>query len=133
MSTKPIRVGIADDDELMRQVLIRAIEKSADLCVVAAVENGKQAVQLATSGQIDVLVLDVEMPVMTGAQALPIIRCRAPEVSVVMHSSRCSQEASREYLAAGAVACLEKPCDLARLVHVIRAASKATYSHPAGS
>lgn len=101
MSTKPIRVGIADDDEVVRQVLIRVFDKAADLCVVAAVENGKQAVQLAASGQIDVLVLDVEMPVMTGAQALPIIRCVAPDVSVVMHSSRCSQEMSGEYLAAG--------------------------------
>lgn len=93
--------------------------------VVAAVENGEEAVHLASSGQIDVLLLDVEMPRMTGAEALPIIKHVAPGVRVVMHSSRCSPEEAARLLDAGASACLAKPCDLSRILDTVRAVAGA--------
>lgn len=119
---KCIRVGIADDDEIIRVVLIRALGTSEDLRVVAAVANGEEAVHLASSGRIDVLVLDVEMPGMTGAQALPIVRAVAPDVKVVMHSRRCAEQ-EQGLLAAGAAACLAKPCAVTRMMEVIRRAA----------
>ena len=62
MSPTCIRVGIADDDEFVRILLTGALGKSAQVRVVAAIENGEEAVELASSGQIDVLLLDVESP-----------------------------------------------------------------------
>jgi DNA-binding NarL/FixJ family response regulator len=119
MSPKCIRVGIADDDEFVRVLLTGALGKSAQVQVVAAVENGEEAVELASSGQIDVLLLDVEMPRMSGAKALPIIRSIAPAVKVVMHSSHCSGKNSPSFLAAGAAACVAKPSSVARVLEVI--------------
>ena len=127
-----IRVGIADDDEVIRHVLKHGLGKSDDIHVVAAVEDGKAAVALAQTGQIDVLVLDVKMPVMNGSEALRLIRVLAPDVRVLMHSSEPASMCAAEMLHAGAAAYLQKPCDLRRMIAFIREAAKSVPRLQAG-
>jgi DNA-binding NarL/FixJ family response regulator len=118
----PIRVGIADDDPFMRVFLSRSLGRSPELRVVASADDGVEAVELACGGGIDVLVLDLEMPRMSGAEALRKIRALAPHVQVVVYSSLPASGHAAEMIRAGATAYLEKPSSPERMVQAIRQA-----------
>lgn len=104
-----IRVGIADDDPVVRFTLAHALNRYEDLCVVAAVEDGAEGVRLAQGGALDVLVLDLNMPVMDGWEALRQIRLSAPSVRVVMHSSEPAATHAEDLKTAGASAYVTCP------------------------
>lgn len=118
----PIRVGIADDDPVVRATLHHALGKSTDVQVVGVVEDGAAAVLLAQTGEVDVLVLDLDMPKMSGREALRWIRALAPSVRVLIHSSAPASAAAPEMLDAGATAYLQKPCERDRLLQAVREA-----------
>lgn len=124
-----VRVGIADDDEIIRVTLSHALSKSPHLKVIAAVEDGEAAVRLALSGHIDVLVLDMDMPRMSGPEALRHIRDQAPAVKVIMHSSRAASKAAMDMKKAGATAYVEKASGPASVVQaILEAAQAASFS-----
>lgn len=118
-----IRVGITDDDDAVRLTLNRALSRAADVELVAAVGDGEPAVSLAQSGSIDVLILDLEMPNVSGLEALARIRQVAPAVAVIIHSSRPASKAAAAMLEAGASAYVEKPCSFELLVQAVRDAA----------
>lgn len=78
-----IRVGIADDEDLMRHGLRMLIESCADFKFVGEASNGREALSLARD--CDVLLLDLRMPIMDGLEALQRIRhtAEAPEVLIL--------------------------------------------------
>lgn len=65
----PIKILIADDDALVREGLKIIIDMDERFQVVACVENGKEAVETCLKGGVDVALLDVRMPIMTGLEA----------------------------------------------------------------
>jgi DNA-binding NarL/FixJ family response regulator len=115
-----IKVGIADDDEMVCLTLRRLLGRSADIQVVATVDDGGAAVFLAQTGAIDVLIMDWEMPTMNGPEALEQIRLLAPAVKVIIHSNRPASKHAEAMLEAGASAYLEKPCTFELLVQAVR-------------
>jgi DNA-binding NarL/FixJ family response regulator len=119
-----IRIGIADDDAFMRVFLSRSLARSPEFHVVAAVGDGFAAVRLAQSGRIDVLLLDLEMPGMSGAVALEKVRALAPQVRVVIHSSLPEASKAADMIRSGATAYLEKPCTPDRMAQAIRHAHR---------
>jgi DNA-binding NarL/FixJ family response regulator len=123
-----IQVGIADDDEFIREMLRRLVGRAQDMQVVATVEDGAEAVALADTGAIQVLILDLEMPKMGGLEALRRIRTVAPGVRVIIHSSHSADKAAAAMLDAGASAYLQKPCSFDLLVQSVRDASRARVS-----
>ena len=78
---------VCDDSAVIRGALARILEADAEINVVAKVENGKIAVEQVRGGQIDVVVLDIEMPVMDGLTALPLLLRADPQVRVIMAST----------------------------------------------
>jgi DNA-binding NarL/FixJ family response regulator len=119
----PIRVAIADDDEVIRKVISHFFGQCPDVIVVAAVEDGRAAVQLASEGRIDVLILDLDMPGMGGAEAFGHIRALAPDVRVIIHSGRPACANASAFLQAGATAYLQKPCDFQYLLDAMKEAA----------
>jgi two-component system chemotaxis response regulator CheB len=81
------RVMICDDSAVIRGALARILESDAEIAVVAKVENGKLAVDQVRAAQVDVVVLDIEMPVMDGLTALPQLLRADPGVRVIMAST----------------------------------------------
>ena len=81
------RVLIVDDTDSMRE-LMRVHVGEHGMQVVGEAVDGLQAVELARETQPDAIILDVEMPVMDGLQALPGLVAAAPEAKIVVFSSR---------------------------------------------
>ena len=83
------RVMICDDSAVIRGALGRMLESDPQIRVVARVVNGAQAVEEVRRrpGQIDVVILDIEMPVMDGMTALPELLRADPKLRVIMAST----------------------------------------------
>lgn len=106
-----IRVLIVDDSAVARGALGRVIDAEPDMCVTTTATNGRDALDALRQQRVDVVLLDVEMPVMDGFTALPLIVQRHPEVSVLVTSSvtTAAGPMAARALALGAVDCIHKP------------------------
>lgn len=106
-----ISVLIVDDSAVVRGLLTRTLASDADINVVATSMNGKIALQELQKRAVDVVILDVEMPVMDGLTTLEHIRKDFPSVNVIMASTLTwkGAETTVRALSMGAVACVEKP------------------------
>jgi len=110
--TDSLRVMVVDDSLVMRSLITRMVNgNGSGANVVATASNGQIAVDRAREGDIDVIVLDVEMPVMDGLTALPLLLSRDPKIVIIMASSLTTRNAdiSLRALAAGAKDYVPKP------------------------
>ncbi len=107
----PVRVMVVDDSAVIRGVIVRALTEDPEIEVVASVSNGQMAVNEVKRTQIDVIVLDIEMPVLDGLSALPLILEADPFVGVIMASTLTQRgaEVSLEALKRGAMDYVPKP------------------------
>ena len=78
---------ICDDSAVIRGALARILDSDPEIEVVAKVENGKLAIDQIRAARVDVVVLDIEMPVMDGLTALPLLLRADPGVRVIMAST----------------------------------------------
>lgn len=111
----PIRVMVVDDSAVIRGLTIRVLEADPAIEVAASLSNGKLAVDKLSRDPVDVVVLDIEMPVMDGLTALPLILKAQPKVRVVMSSTLTQRNAeiSIQALRAGAADYIPKPSAVA--------------------
>lgn len=102
---------VCDDSAVIRGLLNRALENEPDIAVVASVSDGKQAVNAIVRGDIEVVVLDIEMPVMDGLTALPLLIQERPGVQVIVASTltRRNAEISLKCMSLGAADYVAKP------------------------
>ncbi|MCK5554841.1 MAG: response regulator, partial [Alphaproteobacteria bacterium] len=107
----PIRVMLVDDSAVIRGFLTRFVESVPDIKVIASVSNGQIALNSMKKTSFDVMVLDIEMPVMDGLTALPIILKLDPCIQVIIASTLTKENAAitLKALHAGAAECLAKP------------------------
>ena len=96
------RILIADDFAVVRSGLRRLLDAKPDLEVVAEAADGHEAVEIALKEDIDLAILDVSMPRMTGIQAAAELHKRKPEIRVLMLSMHDSEQFLFEALKAGA-------------------------------
>ena len=108
---EPIHVMLVDDSAVVRGFIGRILEADPGIKVVASVANGEQGVMSAARHNPDIVILDIEMPVMDGITALPKILAASPGVRVVMCSTLSvrNAEITLKALSLGATECLAKP------------------------
>lgn len=106
-----IKVLIVDDSALMRNLVSKIVNATPNLTVVATAMNGKFALDKLETCKPDIVVLDVEMPVMNGLQFLQEKKNRGNDVPVVMLSSVTSEGAvvTMQCLEMGACDFIQKP------------------------
>lgn len=107
----PVRVMVVDDSVVIRGLFSRWIEADPDLEVAATHRNGEMAVKDVERSNPDVVVLDVEMPVMDGLTALPKLLEKKRDLIIVMASTltRRNAEVSLKALSLGATDYVAKP------------------------
>jgi two-component system chemotaxis response regulator CheB len=108
---EPIHVMLVDDSAVVRGFIGRILESDPGIKVVASVSNGEQGVTSAARHNPDIVILDIEMPVMDGITALPKILAASPGVKVVMCSTLSvrNAEITLKALSLGATECIAKP------------------------
>jgi DNA-binding NarL/FixJ family response regulator len=87
-----VRILIADDHPLVRSGLRRVIEQEPGFSVVAEAADGAEAVELALAEEVDLAILDVAMPRLTGLQAAEELSQRRPETAILMLSMYDNQQ-----------------------------------------
>ena len=118
------RILLADDHSMVRRGLRMVLDAEPDLEVVAEASDGHEAVELAVSEEIDLAVLDVAMPRLTGLQASAELKRRRPEVRTLMLSMYDSEQYFFEALKAGASGYVLKSAADRDLVEACRAAMR---------
>ena len=105
----PIRVLVVDDSELVRRTTVRLLS-TLDYTVVGAAEDGRQAVAMVQELHPDLVLMDVEMPELSGIEAAREIQrvCPTPVILLTVHESLDIVRAARD---AGVAAYLAKPVE----------------------
>lgn len=111
MSSPPIRVLIAEDSPVFRELLMSILQTSPDLQVVGMARNGAEAVRLVKRLEPDVITMDIYMPEMDGFEATRQIMTETPRPIVVISSGVEKNERDLTFsaLKAGALAVMPKP------------------------
>ena len=121
MNRLTTRILIADDHGLVRRGLRLILDAKPDLEVVAEAGDGAEAVKLALTADIDLAILDISMPRMTGLQATRELRRRRPDLRVLVLSMHESEHYLYEALRAGASGYVVKKVADRDLVEACRA------------
>lgn len=116
----PITVLIADDHPLLRQGLRQILELEPDIKVVGEAANGLEAVERVQALHPDVIILDINMPVMNGLEAAQKIREAAPETKIVALTIHDDKDYILEILRSGAQSYLLKDSEPGRVAAAVR-------------
>jgi DNA-binding NarL/FixJ family response regulator len=118
---QPVRVLIADDHKLFREGLRSLLERERGIEIMGEARNGEEAVHFAQTLQLDVILMDIEMPKIDGIEATRLIKGLNPGVKVLMLSN--FEEDARVYdaMLAGAKGYVVKRISTANLIGVLNA------------
>ena len=120
---KPVRVMVVDDHDLFRSGLRRLLDEEDGLEVVGDARRGDEAVQRAEKLRPDVVVMDINMPGMSGVEATRGVLQTSPDSAVLMLTVTSDENAVLDAVLAGASGYLLKDATLPEIVRGIRAAA----------
>lgn len=121
MAETPIGVLVADDHPIVRAGLCALVEDHPRMRLVAEAETGEQAVALALEHRPDVILMDLRMPTMDGADAIRAIRASWPDARVIVLTTYDGDEDIAQALRAGARAYLLKDATRMELMEAVEA------------
>ncbi|HEX9641656.1 MAG TPA: response regulator [Candidatus Krumholzibacteria bacterium] len=101
------RILIADDDAHIVRVMAIWLQRHGHACTTA--RNGQEALESVGAGGVDIVITDMNMPVLDGIELAKSLRQRKVQVPIVMLTARCDQEALNESLSEYAVRVFPKP------------------------
>ncbi|NIR32139.1 MAG: response regulator [Gammaproteobacteria bacterium] len=116
------RVLLVDDHDIVRAGIRRLLEETGTAEVVAEAGSGKEALALAQVSRPDVILMDVNMPGMSGLETTRRLLRIDPDFKIVVVSVHVGGPFPARMLEAGVVAYLTKGCDVGEIVHAIRLA-----------
>ena len=117
------RIFIVEDDQLQRDMLAELIEQRLDYTPIVA-KNGQEAIEMISedsgTNTIHLVILDIDMPVMDGIDALKIIRSDYPHIPVIILSGKKSHGNFEACMKLGALDFMTKPFDVEKIITTIQ-------------
>lgn len=123
-----IRVLMTDDDPLVRVALKHFVSRAPEITVVAEAQNGAEAIEAYERYQPDIVMMDVQMPVMGGIEATEQIVSRWPEACVLAVTTLDGRDTVLPMLSAGASGYMLKDSSADEIVSALRQAHEGTSS-----
>lgn len=120
----PVRILLADDLPLFRRAVATLLDGQPDFTVAAEANNGVEAVERARAVRPDLVIMDIEMPVMDGVTATRLLREQLPEVKVIILTVSDSDDRLFEAIRFGVHGYLLKDLQPEQLYEMIRAAMR---------
>jgi DNA-binding NarL/FixJ family response regulator len=117
---EPIKVIIADDHVLYRAGVKTALSAKKDIAVIAEADNGMHLLNMLKSIEVDVILLDIQMPVMDGIATLPEIKKLNPNIKVIMLTMVDDHSMITKLMELGANSYLTKTSDSEIIYEAIR-------------
>ena len=121
MKKAQIRIMLADDHMLMRMGLSTLIDCEEDMKIVGEAKNGRQAVELAHALKPDIIIMDLMMPELSGAEATKLIHDAYPEIKIMVLTSFGTSKEMSDAITNGADGALMKDTAADELIKTIRA------------
>jgi two-component system NarL family response regulator len=119
--SRRLRILIADDHGVVRGGLASLIDQQDDLVTVGQARNGREAVEMHASLRPDVTLMDLQMPLVDGVEAISQIRARDPDARIVVLTTYDGDEDIYRALRAGAMAYVLKDAEAEELFRTTRA------------
>jgi two-component system response regulator DesR len=120
MTARPIRILLAEDQSMVREALAALLGLEPDIEVLAQVARGDEVVAAARAHDVNVALLDIEMPGMTGIEAAAALRAELPGLKIVVLTTFGRPGYLRGAMEAGASAFLVKDAPAAQLADAVR-------------
>ena len=117
----PIRLLLADDDQLVRSGIAAILQSVPDITVTAEAGNGVQAVEQAARLRLDVVLLDIRMPLCDGIRALELLRRDQPHLPVAMLTTFSDENLIAAAIELGCLGFFLKSDDPQQLISGVRA------------
>jgi DNA-binding NarL/FixJ family response regulator len=121
ISTAPIRILAVDDHPILREGIRALIVNQSDLSLVAEASNGRDAVQQYRTHRPNVTLMDLQMPEMSGIEAITAIRSEFPSARIIVLTTFAGDMLAQRALRAGALAYVLKGLVRKELLDTIRA------------
>ena len=119
----PIRVLVADDQALVREGLMTLLQATPGIEPVADAADGAEAIALAARHRPDVILMDLRMPNVDGAQATREIRAAQPDTEIVVLTTHADEASILDALRAGARGYLTKDAGIQEIARAVHAAA----------
>ena len=116
---KSIRIAMADDHTIFRTTVINMLSDENNFSIIFDTANGRDLIDELRRREVDVVVLDLDMPIMDGRDALKTIHKKYPGIKVVVLSLHYTNVHIEKYLGLGANAYLSKDCEYETLKEAI--------------
>ena len=116
-----VRVLVVDDSSEVRGLLRRIVEEDDEITLVGEASNGREAIELVRDEAPDIVVMDVQMPEMSGVQATKAIKEEWPHVAVLGCTATDDKTTARAMARAGASAYIDKAQAGSLLIPLVKA------------
>ncbi len=115
-----IKIGIVDDHVVIRAGLKELFSTTVDFRVVGEGSTGREASELVSKTEMDVLVMDLSIPGQSGLESLAYIRAKAPNLGVWFPSVHAEAQYAVNVIRQGASGFLSKDCDPSQILEAVR-------------
>ncbi len=116
-----MKIGVAEDHDILRDTMSKLLNGEENIDVVVQASNGSELLEIMRKTSLDLIILDLNMPVMDGRETIKILNSldKALRPSVIILSMHDSIDHIRKYIGLGANAFLSKGCEYSELLAAI--------------
>ncbi len=115
----PIKVLLVDDHLMILDSLQYTLEANEGIEIVGVAQNGRQAVEFTDQEEVDVIVMDVKMPIMNGVEATKVIKEHHPDIEIVILTDYGNVDVIKSLIYHGVSGYLQKSCGVDELIKAI--------------
>jgi len=118
------RLLIADDHAILRDGIVSLLQQEPSFQVVGTAANGREVIDLVDKNEVDVCLLDINMPIMDGMEAAKLLRQKKPSLKIIMLTTYNDKEIISELVHTGVAGYLLKNSDRQELVEAVNKVMK---------